>query len=164
MNTRTRPARSTTATEIATLFLAQASIAPSAIASPSFQVMSRWLCTWALDEPGNAHAAIATAVQPNLVHMIKSLPALCWSTRSRWAAAVSQLIARTAAQFTTGSAPDSRGSCAGTRDAQAAPESTGGIELARPVRYTGGQRQRGIGAPGAGIGDCSGLGVLIETP
>src|SRR5215470_11112434 len=79
MNTRTRPARSTTATEIATLFLAQASIAPSAIANPSFQVMSRWVCTWALNEPGNVHAAIAAAVQPNLVHMIKVLPCLVFA-------------------------------------------------------------------------------------
>src|ERR1700733_7972047 len=85
MKTRTRPARSTTATVMATFRLAHSAMAPCATARPSFQVMSRCDCTWAVDSDDASASAAAAAANPILMDMqilpfhVGSAPADCGS-------------------------------------------------------------------------------------
>jgi hypothetical protein len=74
MKMRTRPDRSTTATEMATLVFAHSSIAPSAMASPNFQVMSRCIWTWAFEARGTRASAIVPTTKPAFVNMKQILP------------------------------------------------------------------------------------------
>jgi hypothetical protein len=37
------------------------------MARPNFQVMSRWVCTWAVAAPGIAHSATAPAAKANFI-------------------------------------------------------------------------------------------------
>src|SRR5262245_1285536 len=74
MKTRMRPARSTTATEIATLRFAHSAMAAWAISRPSPHVMSFCICTppSAYAKPGSMQAAVRPIAKPVRIDMLKS--------------------------------------------------------------------------------------------